>query len=91
MLRLLSPLAKTATTILVVAAAGLAAPSHALNISQVPLHLGGGVKPNFIMAIDDSVSMGEERTFPGGNMPYGRSEQRAFTRRFARFLVCSSV
>ena len=55
---------------LLAAAAGFAAPVHALNLSQVPMHLGGSVKPNFIMAIDDSISMGEERTFPGGNLAY---------------------
>ncbi|WP_221281979.1 pilus assembly protein [Chiayiivirga flava] len=42
----------------------------ALNIAQTPLFLGLDVKPNFILAVDDSGSMGEQRIFPGANSPY---------------------
>lgn len=40
----------------------------ALPITQTPLFLGADIKPNFILAVDDSGSMGEQRIFPGANL-----------------------
>lgn len=64
---ILSPRIHCLLTAAVVAAAAHAAPASALDIAQSPLFLGEGVKPNFIMAVDDSMSMFMERTFPGGD------------------------
>jgi type IV pilus assembly protein PilY1 len=71
MSRLLTTAVQSTALALLVAAAGFATPALAFeSIHQTPLYLGGEIKPNFIMAIDDSISMGEERAFPQGNLPH---------------------
>lgn len=65
------PLPYSALIALLVIFAGLApSAARSAELAQTPLFLGSNFKPNFILAIDDSFSMGEQRVFPGLNLPW---------------------